>query len=306
MDCAYCPFAVYCRRARETWRPEKLIRVFLESYRRGLVRGLFLSSGLNRDPEEVSLALVETVEALRRRGYRGYVNLRLMPGTPGWLIRRALEVADRVGINLEAPGGDAFAEIAPSKGSWSLDLYSRLLLAADYARSPGRVTTQFVVGSAGETDWELVKTTWALHRAGVGVVHYSPFTPVPGTRLAERGAAPAPEWRTRLLYEASRLLRDYGLRPRDLEPVLGDDGMFPRLRGSLKEAVAAVHPEWFPVDPEAAPPGELARVPGIGPRSARRIVEVRERGERITPWLLARILGPARFRRAAPYLALRG
>ena len=304
MDCRYCPFSTHCRMPRRIWNPEKLIRVFLEAWRRGIVRGLFLSSGINRDPEEVSLTLVETVEELRRRGYRGYVNLRLMPGTPGWLIRRALQVADRVGLNLEAASASGFSEIAPSKGSWSSDLYARLLLAAEYARSPGRVTTQFVVGGDWGSDRELLRITEALHASGIGVVHYSPFTPVPGTPLAEKRVPPTPRWRTRLLYEASRLIRDYGYGLRDIEPLLDEDGMLRRPRGTLKEAVASAHPEWFPVDPEEASLRELLRVPGIGPRSARKIIKARENGARLTPHLLASILGPSRLRVAAPYLAL--
>ena len=305
MDCRYCPFSTHCRAmARRIWSPEKLIRAFLEARRRGMVRGLFLSSGINRDPEEVSLTLVETVEELRRRGYRGYVNLRLMPGTPGWLIRRALQVADRVGLNLEAPSASGFSEIAPSKGSWSSDLYARLLLAAEYARSPGRVTTQFVVGGDWGSDRELLRVTEALHGSGIGVIHYSPFTPIPGTPLAEKRVPPAPRWRVRLLYEASRLIRDYGYRLHDIEPLLDEEGMLRRTRGSLKEAVARAHPEWFPVDPQEASMEELLRVPGIGPRSAEKIIRAREGGARVTPHLLASILGPPRLRRAAPYLAL--
>jgi len=305
MDCRYCPFAVFCRRSRSYWGRERLARAFLAAWRRGLVGGLFLSSGLYRDPEDVTLELVETAEELRRRGYRGYLHLKLMPGAPGWLIRRALEAADRVSLNLEAASPAAFSEIAPSKGSWGLDLYSRLLLAADYAADPRRVSTQLVVGAAEESDRELIRLTWLLHRAGVGVVHYSPYTPVPGTPLAEK-RPPTPPERTGLLYEASRLIRGYGFAPEDFEPLLGGDGMLqaPPPGASLKEALARSHPDWFPVDPEEAGLQELLRVPGIGPKAAREILRARSQGRRLTPWLLARILGPSRFRRAAPFLGL--
>ncbi len=305
MDCRYCPFSRLCRVPRDRWLPEKLVRVFLEAYRQGVVRGLFLSSGLPRDPEEVSEELVAVARKLRRCGYRGYLALRLMPGTPGWLVQEALRVADRVGLNLEAPGEAAFSEIAPSKGSWSLDLYSRLLLAAEYAGHPRRVSTQFVVGAAGETDLELLRVTEALHRAGVGVVHYSAYTPYPGTPLAEKGVPPAPQWRTRLLYQASRLIRDYGYAVREIEPLLNDRGMLSRLGKSLKEALAEAHPEWFPVNPLEAGLRELLRVPGIGHTAARRIIEARREG-RLTTLVLQRILGPQRFRRVARFLDLTG
>jgi len=303
MDCRYCPFAVFCRRARSIWRREKLVRTVLRATREGSIRGLFLSSGLYRDPEDVTLELVETVEELRARGYTGYVHVKLMPGAPGWLIKRALESADRVSLNLEAASASSFSEIAPSKGRWSSDLYGRLLLAAEYAQSPAKVSTQLVVGAGDDTDREIIMLTWLLHRDGVGVVHYSPYTPVPGTPLAEK-KGPVSPLRTGLLYEASRLLRDYGYEPRDFEPLLDNGDMLPVTTRSLKEELARAHPEWFPVDPARAPLWELLRVPGIGPRTASRIVEARSRGERITPQLLARLLGSARFRRAAPFLDL--
>jgi len=301
MDCMYCPFAVFCRRGRSVWSREKLVRTVLAARGRR-VQGVFLSSGLHRDPEDVTMELVEVAEELRRRGYQGYIHVKVMPGTPGWLVKRALEPADRVSLNLETPAAHYFAEIAPSKGSWARDLYQRLLLAADYARSPGRVSTQFVVGAAAESDQELLRLTWVLHRAGVGTVHYSPYVPVPGTPLAEK-RRPTPPSRTGALYEASRLLRDYGFKPGDFEPLLDDAGMLRvRASASLKEELARSHAEWFPVNVETASRQELLRVPGIGPTAASRILEARRKGVRITPWLLARILGARRFRRAAPYL----
>lgn len=303
MDCRYCPFAHGVPVAREAWSPGKLVRVFLEAYRRGWVRGLFLSSGLYADPERVSEDLVSVAWELRRRGYRGYLHLRLMPGTPLWLVREALRVADRVGLNLEAPGPSRLAEIAPSKGSWSLDLLSRLLYAAHAAGDPRRVDTQLVVGASGESDWEILQLAENLSREGVGVMHFSPYTPVPGTPLARvRRATPA--WRSRQLYEAWTLISRYGFTLRDIEPLLDDDGNLPPSTRPLKERLAEAHPEWFPVDPWTAPLRELLRVPGIGPARARRLLDAREKGV-LDAATLRRILGPG-WRRAQRYLDLSG
>ena len=306
MDCRYCPFSRLCRYPRERWRPEKLVRVFLAAYRAGLVRGLFLSSGIYNDPERVSEDVISVAEELRRRGYRGYIHLRLMPGTPGHLVRRALEVADRVGINLEAPGPSHFSEIAPSKGSWSLDIYSRLALAARLAGDPRRVDTQLMVGASGESDEETLTLLARLSRDGIGVVHFSPYQPVPGTPLAERVRRPAPQWRARLLYEAWSLIRSRAVDLDAFDPLLDAEGMLPRPpRGkSLKEMLADAHPEWFPVDPSTAGRTMLLRVPGIGVKTADAIMRLRERGL-LSLEALRRLLGP-RWRRASRFLDLTG
>ncbi|WP_244403854.1 radical SAM protein [Pyrolobus fumarii] len=301
MDCLYCPYRVGGPlRERSVWSPEKLVRVTLELWRRGEIRGLFLSSGFYGDPEVVVEAQLEVARRLREAGFKGYLHLRLMPGTPGSLIREALRLADRVGVNLESVGPAEFAEIAPSKGSWSLDLMSKLMYAARVAGNPRRVDTQLVVGAAGESDEEILKLTASLVKGGVGIVHYSPYTPVPGTPLAEK-RPPVPKRRAQRLYEALALLRDYGMSLGSILDILDERGMLPLAGPSLKEIVARAHPEWFPVDPHTASLEELLRVPGIGPRTAREIIRARREG-RLDVYVLRRILGP-RWRRAARYLA---
>ena len=303
MDCLYCPYRRGGPAERHAYTPSRLARLAFEAVRRGLASGVFISSGLYGDPEVVTEAVVEAAERLRALGYRGYIHLRLMPGTPPSLVRRAAEVADRIGVNLETVDPSRFAEIAPSKGSWSLDLYSRLAYAARVAGDPRRVDTQLVVGAAGETDEEIIELTYRLLRLGVGVVHYSPYTPVPGTPLAEKRRA-TPEARARRLYEAEALMRDYRMTPEDLKAVLDDRGMLPLTPRSLKEEVAEAHPEWFPVDPEEATLEELLRVPGIGPKTARAVLEARREGRRIDRALLYRLLG-GRARKALKYLDVR-
>ncbi|ABM80668.1 conserved archaeal protein [Hyperthermus butylicus DSM 5456] len=261
---------------------------------------MFLSSGFYGDPERVVEDLLSVVWELRRRGYSGYIHVRLMPGTPPSLIREALRLADRVGLNLEAPSPTQFAEIAPSKGSWSLDLLSKLLYAARVAGSPQRVDTQLVVGASGESDLDILRLAEGLAASGVGIMHFSPYTPVPGTPLAEKIRRPTPMWRIRQLYEAWMLLSRYGFKLGDFEPLLDEQGNIPPDTARLKDRLAWAHPEWYPVDPTTAKFRELLRVPGIGPRTARRIVEFREKGE-LTLERLRNILGP-RWKRAQRYL----
>ncbi len=304
MDCLYCPFSRHCRVPREAWRREKLVRVVLRAWRRGLAGGLFLSSGIYGDPERVVSDMLEVAWELRERGFTGFLHLRLMPGTPFRLVREAVRVADRLGLNLEAPGPSHFSEIAPSKGGWSVDLLSRLLYAAGTAGDPWRVDARLVLGAAGETDAEVVGLTARLLEAGVGVVHYSPYRPIPGTPLARRIPKGTPRWRAMLHYQAWALMRFYYYTLSEIGDAMDERGMFKATR-NLKDLLARLHPEWYPVDPEEASYRELLRVPGIGPRSAREIIKARESGYRVTPALLRRILG-SRYQRAAMYLDVKG
>ncbi len=305
MDCRYCPFSRYCRVPRIAWPRGKLVRAFMAAHAMGLVGGLFLSSGLYADPERVSSDIVAVAGDVRRAGFRGYIALRLMPGTPRHLIREALSVADRVGLNLEAPTPSGFEEIAPSKGSWSLDILSPLLYAASIAGSPYRVSTQLVVGASGESDRDHLLLASRLLEAGVGVIHYSPYTPIPGTPLASKRPA-TPLWRVRRLYEAEALMRDYGFKLDWILDALDDEGMLPPGREPLKEVIARLNPGWFPVNPAEAGWGELVRVPGIGPRAARAIIGLRESGRALNPRILEGLLGRKRWVKARPYLDLGG
>ncbi len=305
MDCRYCPLARFCRSPRERWEPRKLVKAFIEAYSRGLVKGLFISSGLYGDPDRVVEDMLSVVEELRRQGYRGFIHVRLMPGTSSSLVREALRLADRVGLNLETISPSAFNEVAPSKGSWSLDLYSKLLYAARVAGNPRRVDTQLVVGMVGESDYEILRLVEVLTSEGVGRIHFSPYTPIPGTPLAERVRRQTPMWRVRLLYEAWTLISSYGYSLREIEPILDDRGFLKPLTGSLKEEIARIHPEWFPVDPETASLKELLRVPGIGPRTARKIIELRNRGVKLTVNVLRKTVGLSRWRKASKYLDLK-
>ena len=133
-------------------------------------------------------------------------------------------------------------------------------------------------------------------------MHFSPYTPVPGTPLASVRSRPTPLWRSRQLYEAETLIRDYGFRARDFEPVMDEEGNMPPSGLPLKKRLALAHPEWFPVDPETASMRELLRVPGIGPKRARIILEARSRGE-LDLARLRRILGPG-WRTAQRFLDL--
>ncbi len=314
-ECLYCAFRCSSARVKMAWRPEKLASIALRLWREGKIEGVFLSSSIPKDPDSSVELELETARLLRSMGFTGYIHLRLMPGTSRHLIREAVELADRTGVNLEAPDEDLFRELCPDKGSFRTDVLKRLEWVASEARQVGRpgeraygacragIDTQLVVGALDDNDIDYIYITdWLFRKLGLRRVYFSPFEPIEGTPL--EGRRPCPKRRVLRLYQASFLLRDYGIRAWELCELVRD-GRLPD--EDPKEALAKLEPGRFPLDPNSAGYWELVRVPGIGPSAARRILALRSSGREIRDfWDLAALLGPARAKKAARYLDLGG
>ena len=302
--CAYC--ANRCGRVGESagFSPEELVRAFLEFHRRGLARGLFLSSAVPDSADQTMERMLKAVEMLRRKHrFRGYIHLKVLPGASFDRVERAVQLADRVSINLEAPGAERLARLAPDK-DFEKALLTRMRWIRELKGREGTAcrghTTQFVVGAAGETDHEILQAGARLYgEMGLERCYFSAFAPVAGTPLGD--ASPTSLTREHRLYQADFLFRKYGWRLEDLR--FGEDGNL-TLKMDPKLAWAQAHPERFPIEVNRAELGELLRIPGVGPRSARRIIALRRR-ERITRLDDLRALGAA-ANRAAGYVLLAG
>jgi predicted DNA-binding helix-hairpin-helix protein len=236
-----------------------------------------------------------------------------MPGAEFAQVERAMQLADRVSVNLEAPTSETLARLAPRK-----QLVEELIRPMRYVEQIGRMqggqpgawgnpyrsgpsqTTQFVVGPGGETDRELLRTTAYLRRTvGLARAYFSAFNPVPDTPLQERPAESAA--RERRLYQSDFLIRDYGFRVDEL--VFEEDGNLPRGEDP-KLAWAQRHLIHAPVEVNRAEPRGLLRVPGIGPVGVERVLRARRLG-RLRELSDLRRLGIA-AERAAPFILLDG
>ena len=222
--------------------------------------------------------MIKTVEILRRcYGFEGYIHLKILPGAPFDCVEEGCKLASRVSLNMEAPTAEHLARLS-SKKDLDRDIVERMrwikqLMATDERLLPSGQTTQFVVGAAGETDRDILHTTGALYREiELRRVYFSAFRPVTGSPL-ER-LSPASPQREHRLYQADWLLRIYGFSPQEIELALGERGNLP-LTKDPKLAIAQKQPWLFPVDVNRASYDELLHVPGIGPLSARRIIEAR-------------------------------
>ena len=309
-DCLYCP----CRAGRDfrraTFQPDEMARVFMQMHAAGKVKGLFLSSGIAGGGVRTEDRLLATAEILRRKlGFRGYLHLKLMPGVERDQVWQAMRWADRVSLNLEAPNANRLPSLAPHK-SFQDELWQRLKWVDEVRRTQppcqawqGRwpsLTTQFVVGGAGESDLEILATTAHLTRKlNLKRAYFSAFNPISDTPL--ENVAPENPWREHRLYQASFLLRDYGFDLEDLP--FRADGHLP-VDLDPKVGWATENLSESPVEVNRAEWRALLRVPGIGPKGAAAIMQARRRGT-LRALQDLRALGVL-ANRAAPFILLDG
>ncbi|HEY9076450.1 MAG TPA: radical SAM protein [Anaerolineaceae bacterium] len=282
-NCNYCCFRSGRDTERFTFKPDELAKVVVQLHQQGVIRGTFLSSGVAGGGIRTQDRLIDTAEILRTKmGYRGYIHLKIMPGAERAQVERAMQLADRVSINLEGPNTRRLALLAPMK-VFMEELLAPMRWVEEIRQTQpphlgwnGRwpsTTTQFVVGAVGENDLELLQTTAYLTRnLHLARGYFSGFRPVDRTPFEER--APVNQVRVNRLYQASFLLRDYefeleempfvgsGDLPLEVDPKLG------WARQNLGEA---------PVEVNRANRRELLHIPGFGPKAVRSILEYRRR-----------------------------
>ncbi|MHB0874414.1 MAG: radical SAM protein [Anaerolineae bacterium] len=275
-NCHYCGIRASHSGHRLTLQPEELARAFIQMQSRGLVTGLFLSSGLCGNSVRTQDRLLDTVSIVREKyGFTGYVHLKILPGATGDQIEQAGMIADRVSVNLEAPSAQHLSTIAPDKDFRHLvDVLGRVRDLSEQkgpSYAPAGPTTQFVAGAAGESDRELLASAGILYRRyGLRRVYYSGFHPITGTPL--EGVPAMSDRREHRLYQGDALLRTYGFSETELP--FDEDGVLPAGMDP-KMVWALAHPEAFPVEVNTANREALLHVPGIGPISADRLLRLR-------------------------------
>lgn len=305
-NCYYCAVRAGRDVPRASFQPEELAHAFDQMHRADLVDGLFLSSAVCAGADRTMERMIACVELIRTRyEFPGYVHLKLLPGASEAHVERAVQLAHRVSVNLEAPSAGRLAAIAPRKDFarelvGPMRVAKRLIAESGGRLAPSGQTTQFVVGAAGESDREILATTVQLYsELELRRAYFSAFQPIPGTPLDGRPAAPA--WREHRLYQADWLLRFYGFTFDDL--IFDLDDNLPR-QADPKQMYAKAHPELFPVEVNCAAREELLRVPGLGPKSVARILRWRRRGTLLEMSELGK--AGAIVSRAAPYVLLGG
>jgi putative DNA modification/repair radical SAM protein len=291
-DCAYCINRASADTPRASFTVDELVELTCEFYRRNYIEGLFLSSGIFADSDIVMEKLIAAARKLRTEaGYGGYIHLKIIPGTGEKLIREAGRWADRLSANIELPTDKSLQALAPQKSGKTIlgamkdvaeasaeyeEDRRRIPSTPDFA--PAGQSTQLIVGASEEDDRQIITLSGALYRKfGLRRVYYSAFIPVgspgwggvPDPRLPDIPGPPLV--REHRLYQADWLLRFYHFSAREIL----EDSPYLDKHLDPKTAWALRHPDRFPVEVSRADYEELLRVPGIGAKSSRRIIETR-------------------------------
>jgi predicted DNA-binding helix-hairpin-helix protein len=287
-DCKYCPFRTAKDVRRCSLSPDEVAKVYMQYARRGEVTGLFLSSGIIGDADTTMDRMAAVAKILRyRHSYRGYVHMKILPGASQAAIDDMLTVADAVSLNVEVPTANAMKTLSTTK-DYHRDIVQRMQYISQQTQ-PGsphsrvRQTTQFIVGAAGESDRQIIDATFGLYkRLKLGRVFFSAYQGGLGDATLPGENDPTPPnarmTREHRLYQSDYLIRQYrfeaGEIPTDASGKLS-------LTEDPKVVWAKSHPETFPIHINRADRYELLRVPGLGPVSVKRILELRKGGGKV-------------------------
>ena len=306
MDCAYCPNSTYVPRQRYSFKREELAKTFMELQQRHTVDGLFLSSGIAGSGSKTTEKLIDVVELIRRKyGFRGYIHMKVMPGTEYPQVEAAHRLGARLSVNIETPQHQMMERISPHKqfqeGILDPMKWIDQLTKEKTGGTVGQAT-QMVVGAADESDLQIYQrvdqlyTDWNMKR-----VYYAPFRPAKYTPLEEHPAVPS--MREHRLYQMDWLKRIYQFSSDEIGLAF-DGGGFLSLEQDPKTIIAVENLDSFPVDVNAATREQLLRVPCVGPTSTDRILQNRKQHS-IDNWRDLQTMGVVR-KRASPFLIFSG
>ena len=308
-DCAYCINRRTNDIPRATLSVSELVELTMEFYRRNYIEGLFLSSGVVRNPDYTMERLVRVAKDLRTiHRFNGYIHLKSIPGASRELVNEAGLYADRLSVNIEIPTEENLKLLAPEKDHQSVFAPMRYIQQGVQESNeerrrfrhaprfaPAGQSTQMIVGATSETDRDILQLSSALYqRPTMRRVYYSGYISVNTYDPRLPALKQPPLVRENRLYQADWLLRYYHFT---VDEIVNENHPNLHLDFDPKLAWALRHPEMFPVDVNTADYEMLLRVPGIGVKSARLIVASR-RFSRLGLWQLKQmgiVLKKARY-----------
>lgn len=289
-DCKYC----VNRRSNDTKRaaftPEELADLTINFYRRNYIEGLFLSSGVLRNPDYTMELMIRSLWILREEyRFNGYIHAKAIPGAAPELVEQLGLLADRLSVNIELPSESGLNLLAPDKTKQAILAPMRQIQMRNMENkeelvkyrhapkfAPAGQSTQLIVGATPDSDFHILRLTQGLYdQYGLKRVFYSAYVPVVEHALLPTKDVKPPLLREHRLYQADWLLRFYGFRAEELLDEAHQD-FDPRV--DPKCSWALTHLDFFPVEVNTADYETLLRVPGIGVVSARRILSARRNG----------------------------
>lgn len=287
-DCVYCVSRRSNDIKRAAFTVEEIVDLTINFYRRNYIEGLFLSSGVFKDPNTTMERLVCVAKKLRlEERFNGYIHLKTIPGASDELIREAGLYADRLSINLEIPTKEGLKLLAPEKDHKQMlsnvefvknELAISTIEKQKYKHAPkfapAGQTTQMIIGATNETDQKIIHVAdYMYQKLALKRVYYSGYVPVLQDSRLPSLQSQVPVVRENRLYQADWLMRYYGFAPNEIvderQPFL-DLEIDPKLAWALRNS------HLFPIDINQAPREMLLRIPGVGVRSVQKILMARK------------------------------
>ncbi len=287
-DCAYCT----SRRSNDTERAaftvEEVVDLTMEFYRRNYIEGLFLSSGIFKNPDYTMERLVRVAKELRlTHRFHGYIHLKTIPGASDELMKEAGLYADRLSVNMEIPTISGLALLAPEKNHDDMKapmqtVQTQIAVFKDSQKThkhapkfvPAGQSTQFIIGASNENDHQIIRLSSHFYQQyDLKRVYYSGYVPMLEDSRLPTKDTPVPFVRENRLYQADWLMRFYQF---EADEILDRDNPFLDLECDPKLAWAIRNKAHFPVCIQTAPYRMILRIPGVGVRSAKKIVQARK------------------------------
>ena len=287
-DCVYCVSRRSNDIKRAAFTVEEIVDLTINFYRRNYIEGLFLSSGVFKDPNTTMERLVRVAKKLRlEERFNGYIHLKTIPGASDELIREAGLYADRLSINLEIPTKEGLKLLAPEKDHKQMlsnvefvknELAINTIEKQKYKHTPkfapAGQTTQMIIGATNETDQKIIHVAdYMYQKLSLKRVYYSGYVPVLQDSRLPSLQSQVPVVRENRLYQADWLMRYYGFAPNE---IVDDRQPFLDLEIDPKLAWALRNSHLFPIDINQAPREMLLRIPGVGVRSVQKILMARK------------------------------
>lgn len=277
-SCFYCANRRQRICLRYKFKPEEVIKLFNYLRERERIEGIFISSGLDKEPTKTQESILKIIEILRLKyNFKGYIHAKILPNANIRIVEQIVKFSNRISLNLEAPGERYLKEIAPDKDF--ISLFRRLKelsgLSKKYNLTAG-VTTQIIVGIGNEDDRTLLTFSERLYRKyGLRRVYFSGFRPVKGTPLEKLTGCLS--FRVLRLYQADFLIRKYGFEAKDLIYDLNGNLILDK-----DPKLIWAETKLSPVDINKSDFKQLIRIPGIGQEIANKILKYRRDYGRIT------------------------
>lgn len=273
-DCKYCINRRSNNVKRAIFTPEEICEITINFYKRNYIEGLFLSSGIIKSPDYTMEQLIKTIYLLRNKyHFNGYIHCKAIPGASEYSLKKLGALVDRMSANIELPSNDSLKLLAPDKNTNKI---SNIMQTIKDKRSknfvPAGQSTQMIIGASKETDFDILNksenmyNTYSLKR-----VFYSAYVPVNQDKMLPSISIP-PLTRENRLYQADWLLRFYDFKVSDL---LDNNNPNFNLLLDPKCDWALRHLNEFPKEVNKVSYNDLLKIPGIGVKSAMKIIRAR-------------------------------